>query len=136
MGGRGAGHLSPVKDDAVRFELSSGGRPTGRLCPGVPTAVKVDFPAPRYGLLTSTAGAFAEGDPWDCPNRVLLDNKRSESHSATLTVPCRSPPGSAFLEVTSSNGEGMAFRQAMLTVPVDASCAASQCGAQGKASGK
>ena len=65
----------------------------------------------------------------------MFDKKRSETQVATLTVPCGGGgASSAYLEITSSNGEGMAFRQAALTVPIDNSCAAPQCAA-GKSSG-
>lgn len=61
--------LTPNQYSTVKFELSAGGRPVAKLCPGAATALKVTFSAPRYGLLTSTVGTFAEGDPWDCANR-------------------------------------------------------------------
>ena len=67
---------------------------------------------------------------------MLLDKKRSDAHTVTLTAPCRGAPASALLEVTSATGEGAAFRQASVTVPIDASCAAPQCAAQGKAAGR
>lgn len=137
MGGRGAGHLAPVKDDAVKFELQSSGNPITKLCPGASHTLKVVFPLPRYGLLTSTVGTFAEGDAWDCPNRAVLDKKQQEVHTVTLNIPCN-PGSSAYLQVTSANGEGLAFRQASLTVPIDGSCAPAKCGvgsAGGGASG-
>ena len=34
-------------------------------CPGASHVVKVTTATPRYGLLTATAGEFAEGDPWE-----------------------------------------------------------------------
>ena len=36
-----------------------------KLCPGASHVVKVTTATPRYGLLTATAGEFAEGDPWE-----------------------------------------------------------------------
>lgn len=50
---------------ATKFTVSLAGKPVNKLCPGSNHAVKLEFPFPRYALLTSTHGTFAEGDPWD-----------------------------------------------------------------------
>lgn len=65
-----------------------GGKAVAKLCPGTDHAVRVSFPLPRFGLLTASAGEFAEGDPWDCPGRVALDKARQEGFDVTLKVPC------------------------------------------------
>lgn len=55
-------HLLPR---SAKFQLSVGGRATAKLCPGTSHVIRVTTSTPRYGLLTATAGEFAEGDPWE-----------------------------------------------------------------------
>lgn len=129
MGGRGGGHLAPIKDASVKFQLSVAGKPVAKLCPGATHTVRVQFAAPRHALLTSTVGTFAEGDPWDCPNRVLLDTRQAVVHTATLKVPCRSP-ASAKLQVTSTDGIDLPFQGAAATITVDPACAEARCASQ------
>ncbi|GBF92926.1 hypothetical protein Rsub_05762 [Raphidocelis subcapitata] len=126
MGGRGSGHMAPIKDEATTLQVLLGGKAVTKLCPGSAHAVRVSFPIPRFGLLTASAGEFAEGDPWDCPNRVVLDKARQEDFEEALKVPC-SGSSSIELRVTSSNGERRSFEQTGLTLQVDSSCAAAAC---------
>lgn len=127
MGGRGSGHMAPIKDESTTIAALLGGKAVAKLCPGTDHAVRVSFPLPRFGLLTASAGEFAEGDPWDCPGRVALDKARQEGFDVTLKVPC-SGSSSIELRVTSTNGERRPFEQAGVTLPVDGSCAAAACG--------
>jgi hypothetical protein len=50
---------------ATTFSVTLGGKTVTKLCPGQSHAVRVSFPLARYGLVSSTAGSFKEGDPWD-----------------------------------------------------------------------
>jgi hypothetical protein len=84
---------TPRPKSSIKFSVSTlGGKASPRLCPGASHVVTVRLPTPRYGLLTSSAGSFREGDPWDCPNRALLDQTLAAAQNATLDLPCEGAP--------------------------------------------
>lgn len=130
MGGRGGGHLKPLPDPGAKFLVSINGRPAAKLCPGAQHLVRVVLPTSRYGLLSSSAGEFAEGDPWDCPNRVVLDKARQKVHNSTLTLACDERSRSTLLRLTTTESVGEHFLQANATFAIDPACATAKCKAQ------
>lgn len=128
------GHGAPEQDGDTSIRVMVDGLATTSYCPGKVHNIQLQFPDGRLALLTATAGSFREASP-GCPNRRAWPvGSRRPQHQAVLSVPCeiRDP---IILNVTSAGGIMDNFHQTSLTMTVNMSCFAPQCGSAGQGNG-
>jgi len=109
--------------------------PATSLCPGASYNVSIAFPEPRLALLTASGGAFAGAPDGGCPNRLYLgaSSEPTAAWRVRLAAPCDASAPSLTLRVTSAAGSASGYKTASLSLPLDASCRLSACGAIGGA---